>query len=154
MSGATQVIDRVGHEIVAGGAQIISQDIRDIFEEELQFGGDPEIVGASLIEAEPWTPYTVALKEYLGAPMPSKPRVRFGTLMASIAEEVGDLVATVNLTDPDDTKVEYQQRTRPFWGVSDRALKGIEELAASKESELTAALDGIELETVRVTVRA
>lgn len=150
MSDTQNIVRVFEHGIVKDATKIVADDIADILLLEEQFESSSPEIGASLTDVEPLADYTVALKRREGSPFPSKPRVRTGALLASISEDAGDLFGIVFLGDSDETKVNYQQLTRPFFGVSSRALAKVEASLEAQGSRLVEQLSSVNLGTVRV----
>lgn len=123
-----EIVLAFGRDIARDATNIIHDDILEIMDNDEQFvGGEPTEAEppVALGAARELTEGTVQFKAEQGFPYPEKPRYRTGQMFHSLEEDLDDLTGIVGIGDLDSEKVEYQQKTRPFMGVSTRAYEKI-----------------------------
>lgn len=134
--------------------QVVASDIaidnRNILDSGKMFNSsDPEI-GAALEDVTPLAARTIKIKRDLGAPYPMLARVRTEAMRDSIEpSSVGGGRAAVVVED--DVKSQFQQSTRPFFGVSESALAKTQERCDEAAERIVNQLQGFTA-TVKITV--
>jgi hypothetical protein len=149
------ILERSLNRAVQDCGEIVQSDIRQILLNQEAFtSSDPE-VGASLGNVIPLADATPEIKRRMGFPMYAEiPRIRTGALLASISNEFGGFGQIGTFIRAADYGYEQQyglpsngvqpNAPRPFFGISDRALKKCEaeiEKAGSKIEEDFAGVD-------------
>jgi len=129
--------------------------------------------GVSLVSVTPLTISRLKKKKKIGYPYPAHPRIATASMMISLRVAPGESrrKAIVFDDDPNQVKVEYQDDTPPrktpiratkenpagemrrsFMNVTPEAAKYINTFVQTTWAEkLVAALDGLELDPVRIT---
>lgn len=145
------VLESEGAALTEAAVLCVHEDVQTILMDEEQLVS-PDMIGSGLGEALRLKPSTVFRKIAMDAPFPMKPRVRTRSMMDSIANRVEGLDGAVFVGDGDTEKVMYQQRTRPFFGVSDRADQKVEDLKKDAETRIVQAINGLPPEQIDITI--
>lgn len=142
--------------MVKESAALIAGDVRDIIDDKKMFdSADPEI-GDPLTAVTPLRGTTIDFKKAQGSTNPYLARYRTGQLYESIRGQANGLEGIV--TADDDPGVQQQTgegvyggTKRPFFGVSQRALEGVQKIVDKAGEAITAALDS-SVTTVTITI--
>lgn len=162
------ILNRAATHAIADSATIVAKDIPTIVTDRLQFASpDPEI-GAELGAAIPQEPKRIAQLTERGRPYPETPRYNTGKMIGSISAQVEELYGTVSFGSGMDFIAAEQQYgrgadasnkewpdpvpSRPFFGVSDRALKKVEAAVSKVGNQLEKDLNAPGDELGRITV--
>lgn len=155
-------------DIVPMTLNIIQKDVSSIIPRREQFASPNPEIGAPLEEVEMLSPSRIKTKKAWGYPFPEIPRLASGTLTNSIRETQDNLLGQVFTDDEaaqvqqegggpwrDEFRVEHERtHDRPFFGVSGRALRAIEQMVEGKGRALVErGFDDLRLEpvTIRLT---
>lgn len=123
------ILKEYGQQMVDATAEIIVQDTRGMIQDSEALVS-PNEEGSGIEPVRELAPLTIKRKTKLGFEFPGLARYRTGAMLASIKAEYGDLTDTVR--SGAEYSSEQQEGTtyfgnpvppRPFFGVSDRALK-------------------------------
>jgi hypothetical protein len=143
----------IREEAVAIGAaatRLVYEQEADVFSSERMFTA-PEEEGSELTAATPLRASTIRIKKAAGSRTPEVPRVRTGALMNSLRAQYGELRGEVSF-DGEDGKVWYQQRTRPFVGVSRETVELIAREWDRRAELMRSRLAPVVLDSIKVSV--
>jgi hypothetical protein len=168
MDASDQIVNEHGQQMVAEASGIVAKDIRDIIMQGEQFASREPAVGADLGTVIPLSDMRVGMKEALGYAQPELPRYGTGELVNSITAEIGELQAVIQPLALEKAEAmqfgaasgwldEYgnpggKTPARPFFGVSRRAVEGVEQMMERVGARMVAALGPLQLPPIQMTV--
>ncbi len=172
MATLEQVVEQREQRMIERCAATIATDIAAILDNGEQFGSPSPAVGEGLVPVTPLSPARLRVKRAHG--WPDTPRVKTGDMRDSIGAEAGNLIAVVDVqSDPDKATAQNDGSTepwtdedgvvvnidgseptpaRPFWGISDRALKACDQVVAEEGEKMVRELDAVTLPTLRISM--
>lgn len=168
MNEADKIVSDHGQQMVADAAALIGQDIRDIIMRAEDLVA-PEMVGSELTATTPQEELRIAQLTALGRPYPSTPRFNTGFMISKLKSEIGELKADLFFPGGLEREVVLEQQygsagtsadgrwpfpvpARPFFGISRRALDGVEQMMERAGAKLVAALEPLQLPPIQMTV--
>ena len=157
--------DKALGPMVQESAQLISDDINAIVlnKEDLS---SPDMIGSELQSTTPQEQIRVDQLKAMGRPLPETPRYNTGFMLSQLKTELDNGSAKIFFPSGLEEAVVIEQQegsqgtskdgrwpfpvpARPFFGVSERALDGVQKIVDKAGEAITSALDS---SVTRVTI--
>lgn len=143
-------------------AQLTAQDIKVTLMSSAMFAsvGQAEVPGASQIGATPLRQSTIRSKTRRGSRFPLLPRVDTGAMLNSVKARGAGAIRYVQMTGERNERIGIWQQfgtsrgipPRPFFGISDRALRGIQAIVARNAAIINNKLAALRLPGVHIRI--
>jgi hypothetical protein len=163
--GVASVAGEAAVDMVQNSTELIAEDIRDNLFNRWQDLIDPEAIGSAMKSTTPLAFATLVIKKSQESPYVETPRVRTGQMVFAIVGLGRGKRARVVINNPHSDQVGHKQQNgftnatgqrvpaRPFFGVSDSAVRDIAEFQKGVESYMNTRFAAFGDELVKVKVK-